>query len=303
VVAVQGVLPVEGVELYGGRGCCAPVSSAPVDRSRPSAPIAFLSDFGVADEFVGVVHGVILRIAPDARIIDVGHQIRRGDVRGGALALLRAVQYLPPGVALAVVDPGVGSGRRGVALQTPWGYFVGPDNGLLAPAVAMTGGAEQAVSLEDPRFRLPRDGATFDGRDVFAPAAAVLASGQASLGDLGPEISPASLVPLLLPLAEVTGGEVHGVVWWVDRFGNAQTNVAPDDLRTVGLAEGGRVVVEAAASTCTLPWLAGYGEQPGSGVVQVDSYGLVAVAVTAGRADETFGLVEGTAVTFRRERE
>ena len=118
-----------------------------------------------------------------------------------------------------------------MAVVTPWGFFVGPDNGLLAPAVAMTGGAERAVSLEDPRFRLPADGVTFDGRDVFAPAAAVLASGQADLTDLGPEVAPASLTPLLLPLAEVGEGSVRGLVWWVDGFGNAQTNVGPDDLR------------------------------------------------------------------------
>ena len=118
----------------------APLSSVLVDPQSAPFPISFLSDYGVADEFVGVVHGVILRIAPQARVIDVTHGVRRGDVRGGALALVRAVQYLPPGVALAVVDPGVGTGRRGVAVATAWGYFIGPDNGLLAPAVAMTGG-------------------------------------------------------------------------------------------------------------------------------------------------------------------
>lgn len=260
-------------------------------------PVSFVSDYGMTDEFVGVVHGVILRIAAQVRVIDVTHGVRRGDVRGGALALVRAVQYLPPGVALAVVDPGVGTGRRGVAVATAWGFFVGPDNGLLAPAVAMTGGAERAVSLEDPRFRLPADGVTFDGRDVFAPAAAVLASGQAALEDLGPGVLPASLTPLLLPLSEVGEGTVRGQVWWVDAFGNAQTNVTPDDLRAVGLAPGRRLVVEAAGARHDMLWAAAYGEGPG-GVVHVDSYGMVAVAVAGGRADEEFGLVEGTTVSF-----
>jgi S-adenosylmethionine hydrolase len=260
-------------------------------------PISFLSDYGLADEFVGVVHGVILRIAPGLRVIDVTHGVRRGDVRGGALALVRAVQYLPAGVALAVVDPGVGTARRGVAVATAWGFFVGPDNGLLAPAVAMTGGAEQAFSLEDPRFRLPADGFTFDGRDVFAPAAAVLASGQAAVGDLGPEVPVASLTPLLLPVAEVGEGKVRGEVWWVDGFGNAQVNVAPDDLRAVGLEPGGTVVVEAAGARREMTWAAAYGDGPG-GVVHVDSYGMVAVALPGGRADEVFGLAEGTAVSF-----
>jgi len=267
------------------------------DSLPVSFPISFLSDYGLTDEFVGVVHGVIRRIAPQVPVIDVTHGVRRGDLRGGALALVRAVQYLPPGVALAVVDPGVGTARRRVALATAWGYFVGPDNGLLAPAAAMTGGVERAVSLEDPRFRLPADGVTFDGRDVFAPAAAVLASGQAALTDLGPEVPPASLTPLLLPLAEEAEGMVRGQVWWVDGFGNAQTNVDPDDLRGIGLAPGDRVAVEARGARHELVWAATYGEGP-AGVVHVDSYGLVAVAVPGGRADEELGLVEGTAVAF-----
>lgn len=273
------------------------LSSIPVDAPSLSFPISFLSDYGLADEFVGVVHGVIRRIAPQATVIDVTHGVRRGDVLAGALALVRAVQYLPPGVALAVVDPGVGTGRRGVAVATAWGYFVGPDNGLLAPAVAMTGGADRAVSLEDPHFRLPADGATFDGRDVFAPAAAVLASGQAALDDLGPAVETVSLTPLLLPLSEVAEGAVRGQVWWVDGFGNAQTNISPDDLRAAGLAPGAAVMVEAAGSRHEMLWAAAYGTGPG-GVVHVDSYGLVAVALPGGRADEAFGLAEGTAVSF-----
>jgi len=265
-----------------------------------TAPIAFLSDYGLADEFVGVVHGVILRIAPEARILDVTHQVRRGDVRAGALALVRAVQYLPPGVALAVVDPGVGTGRRGIAVRTPWGFFVGPDNGLLAPAVAMVGGAGQAVALEDPRFRLPCEGLTFAGRDVFGPAAAVLASGQADLEDLGPEVPADSLVPFLLPLAEVVEGVVRGQVWWVDGFGNCQTNVAPEDLRSLGLGPGEAVSVEVAGVRHEIDWEETYGEARPMGVVHVDSYGLMAVAVPGGRADEAFGLREGTPIGFSR---
>jgi hypothetical protein len=270
-----------------------------VDSQNGLLPISFLSDYGLGDEFVGVVHGVILRIAPQVRVIDVSHGVRRGDVRAGALALVRAVQYLPPGVALAVLDPGVGTERRALAVATAWGYFLGPDNGLLAPAVAMTGGAERAVSLEDPRFRLPADGLTFAGRDVLAPAAAVLASGQAALDDLGPAVDPAGLAPLLLPLSLAADGKVRGQVWWVDGFGNAQTNVSPDDLRTVGLAPGEPVLVEVGSATHQLRWAATYGEGQ-AGVVHVDSYGLVAVALPGGRADEVFGLVEGAAVSFGR---
>ena len=151
-------------------------------------PISFLSDFGLADEFVGVVHGVVARLAPESRVIDVSHQVDRGNVRAGALALTRAVQYLPEGVCLAVVDPGVGTERRALAAQTPWGFFVGPDNGLLSPAVAMVGGASRMVSIENPEAMIPSPGETFHGRDVFAPAAALLASGEAAIEDLGPEV-------------------------------------------------------------------------------------------------------------------
>ncbi len=260
-------------------------------------PISFLSDFGSVDEFVGVVHGVIARIAADIPVIDVTHGVRRGDVRAGALALLRAVQYLPNGVVLAVVDPGVGTGRRAIVAETDWGHFVGPDNGLLAPAVAMVGGAQRLVSLEAEGFRLPRDGITFDGRDVFAPAAAVLASGEARLDDLGPELDPVSVTPLLLPLVEHAEGSVSGEVFWIDRFGNAQTNVTPDDLRLAGLQPGSDVVVRVGASEHAMRWVDAYGDGE-AGVVHVDSYGLIAIAVPGGRADEAFKLSEGLSVGF-----
>ena len=260
-------------------------------------PVSFISDFGLADEFVGVVHGVIHRIAPGVKVIDVTHGVRRGDVRGGALALLRAVQYMPRGVALAVVDPGVGTGRRPIAAETEWGFFVGPDNGLLAPAVAMVGGALRFVVLEAEEFRLPRDGVTFDGRDVFAPAAAVLASGEAEMGDLGPDLDPASVTPLLLPLTEVENGWIDGEVWWVDQFGNAQTNVSPEDLQGVGLSPGGTVIVRVGATRHEIPWVTAYGDGDDP-IVHVDSYGMIAIAVPGGRADQALGLAEGVSVGF-----
>jgi len=265
-----------------------------------SGVVCFLSDFGVADEFVGVVHGVIARIAPGVRVIDVGHGVPRGNVRAGALALLRAVQYLPDGVVLAVVDPGVGSGRRAIAAVTRRGVFVGPDNGLLAPAVAMVGGAERFVSIEDPRFRLRGGGSTFDGRDVFAPAAAVLASGEAVPEDLGPAADPDSIMPLLLPLVDASGGAVQGEVWWIDGFGNAETNVSPSDLAAIGLRPGDVVDVRVGAQVYRLPWVTGYPETAGAeGVVHVDSAGMMAIVVPGGRADEVFRLHDGLSVGFR----
>lgn len=266
-------------------------------------PVSFLSDFGHADEFVGVVHGVIARIDPDVVVIDVVHDLPRGDVRAGALALLRAIQYLPDGVALAVVDPGVGTERRPIAARTGWGYFVGPDNGLLAPAVAMVGGADLVVALENPDFRIPAEGATFDGRDVFGPAAAVLASGQAEIGDLGPEIPHDAVTPLMLPLVETDTAKSVGEVLWVDGYGNAQTNITPADLHAAGLAPGESVWVAVGAAVHELRWVTAYGDvEEGSGLVHIDSYGQVAIAVRGGRADESFALAAGVAVTISGSR-
>ncbi len=264
-------------------------------------PISFLSDYGSNDEFVGVVHGVIARISPGVQVIDVTHGVPRGDIRAGALALLRSIQYLPDGVVLAVVDPGVGSGRRAIAASTRRGYFVGPDNGLLAPAVAMVGGADRFVELTEPLFQLPNQGGTFDGRDVFGPAAAVLASGEAQMGDLGPEVDPSSVTPLLLPLVEHGDGLVTGEVWWIDAFGNAQTNVSPGDLQTLGLAPGDDVRVRLGPNSHTMPWRQSFGDAGSSGgIVIADSYGLMAVAVPDGRADEVFAVGTGLSVSFKR---
>lgn len=264
-------------------------------------PISFLSDFGRSDEFVGVVHGVIARIAPEVRVIDVGHDFAAGDVRGAALALMRSIQYLPEGVALAVVDPGVGTERRAIAARTPWGFFVGPDNGLLAPAVAIVGGADLIVSIEDPRFRLPAEGETFHGRDVFGPAAAVLASGEAKIEDLGPAVDPGSVTPMMLPLVESDGlGGVLGEVLWIDHFGNAQTNVSPADLRELGISSGDDVTMVIAGTERVLPWCAAYGDvAQGEALIHVDSYGQIAIAVRGGRADEKYPLSVRTAVGLR----
>lgn len=270
--------------------------------SAPS-PICFLSDFGYADEFVGVVHGVIERIAPGARVIDVSHQVPAGDVRSGALMLLRSIQYLPDGVVLAVVDPGVGTDRRGVAVETERGFFVGPDNGLLAPAVAMVGGALRAVRLESEDFRLPRHGTSFDGRDVFAPAAAVLASGEAGLDDLGPGADPGSLMSLLLPLVDHGDGVVQGEVWWVDGFGNAQTNISPEDLELVGIHPGDRIVLQVGSTTHEMEWAAAYGSvERGTPLVHADSHGLMAIAVRGSSAAASLKLHTGLSVGLRAVR-
>jgi hypothetical protein len=267
-----------------------------------SVPISFLSDFGRDDEFVGVVHGVIARVAPDVRVIDVSHGVSRGDIHGGAMSLTRAVQFLPDGVFLAVVDPGVGTGRRAIAARTDVGVFIGPDNGLLAPAVAMVGGADLIVSLEDERFRLPSPGATFHGRDIFAPAAAVIASSQAGIEDLGPVLVPDSIHPLLIPLAEPAGnGGIKATVLWEDTFGNLQFNIGPDDLTALGLDQGDDVTVSYELANHRIVWGETFGSvDDGEAVVHIDSHGQIALAVHGGRASDDFPIGVGDSVVIGR---
>jgi S-adenosylmethionine hydrolase len=267
--------------------------------TRESLPISFLSDFGLKDEFVGVVHGVLAKLAPESRVIDIGHGTPPGDIKAAALSMTRAIQYLPEGVALVVVDPGVGSDRKALAVETEWGFFVGPDNGVLSPAVAMMGGAHRIVSIDNPEARIPSPGETFHGRDVFAPAAALLASGEAAIQDLGPEVGPDQVQPLLLPLPEIDGGLVAGEAWWVDRFGNVETNIGPDDLAAIGLAPGATVTMKVGASLHSVPWVASYSEVgAGETLIHVDSAGLIAIAVRDGAADDELNLAAGMAVTL-----
>lgn len=196
--------------------------------------ITFLSDYGLEDDFVGVCHAVIAGLCPEARVIDLVHWVPRGDVRAGALMLHGALPFIPVGVHLAVVDPGVGSARRGLALRVADGrLFVGPDNGLLAPAAALAGGVVEAVDLGASPFALSPVSATFHGRDLFAPVAARLAGG-AALGDAGKPVDPGSLVALELPRARVVDGVLVAHALYVDRFGNVQLDVEEPSAFGVG---------------------------------------------------------------------
>jgi len=258
--------------------------------------ISFLSDYGLADEFVGVCKAVIRRIAPEAAVIDVCHEIPPHDVRAGSLALARAAQYLPAGVILGVVDPGVGSERRPVAVETADGeaVFVGPDNGLLASAVAMTGGARRAVALTNDEYHLPAPGPTFAGRDIFAPAAAYLCAG-VELDELGEAIDPLSLIPGILPLTRDEDGKVIGEVLWVDRFGNVQLNVDPEELTPMGdtVSIRFRDEVRTAVRADTYSEL-----KAGQIGLVVDSYGLVSVALDRRSAADELRLHPPTEVSL-----
>lgn len=265
---------------------------------RRHQTVSFLSDYGLEDEFAGVVRSVVRSLAPHVTVVDITHGIAAHDVRGASLALVRSVQYLAPGVVLAVVDPGVGTDRRAVAVEVgPEGeaVFVGPDNGLLAGAVAMTGGATRAVELTEPAYHLPAPGATFAGRDIFAPVAGHLCNG-VDLGELGPSIDPVSLRPGLLPLSRQEEGKLMSEVLWVDRFGNAQLNVDPGDIA----AMGDRISLRWGIDQVRTGRLARtYGElKTGELGLVVDSYGLVSVALDQRSAAEELRLRPGDAVTL-----
>jgi S-adenosyl-L-methionine hydrolase (adenosine-forming) len=260
--------------------------------------ISFLSDYGHSDEFVGVVHSVLRQLCPGARVVDLTHGIAPFDVRGGGLALARAAQYLTPGVVVAVVDPGVGSARRPVAIEVGDGaaVFVGPDNGLFGPAVQMVGGATRAVWLNDPEHHLESPGPLFDGRDVFAPVAAKLCNG-VPLEELGELVEPAGLFPGIFPLSEVgDDGALSAEVLWVDRYGNAQLNVDPAELDELG-----DVFEIDLAGTRRSARRAHHFSEVGTGAIGlvVDSYGFIAIVTDRGAAAEDLGLRAGDQLTLR----
>ncbi len=261
----------------------------------PPRTVSFLSDYGYADEFVGVCKAVMLGLAPELTIVDVSHEVPPHDIRAGALTLVRAVQYLPDGLVLAVVDPGVGTDRRAVAVETESGILLGPDNGLLAPAVAMIGGATRVISLTNEEYQLAAPGPTFAGRDVLAPAAGFLASG-VELGELGDEIDPVSLTPGLVPLPNVEHGTLVGEVWWVDRYGNCQLNVDPDELGQLGVRPGAHLEVRFGSTARQARWVHTYADaKPSELVLLVDSYGLLALALDRKSAAIDCGLRAGSA--------
>ena len=258
--------------------------------------VSFLSDYGRVDEFVGVVHSVIRSIAPDVRVIDITHDIAPYDVRAGGLALVRAANYLAPGVVVAVVDPTVGTARRPIAVEIGGGssVLVGPDNGVLAPVVQLCGGADRAVEIVNPEYRFTTEPGTFDGRDVFAPAAAHLCNG-VDLSELGPIIDPISLFPAMIPLTREDEGRLHAEVLWVDHYGNAQLNVDPDELDAFD--DHVRLVMDDGARVARR--VATFAElDPNEIGLIVDSYGLVTVVMDKKSAAEELGLSGASAVTF-----
>jgi S-adenosylmethionine hydrolase len=262
--------------------------------------ITFLTDFGLHDDFVGVCRGVMKRIAPDAEIIDVSHGVGPQKVTEGALMLARAIPYLPVGVHLAVVDPGVGGDRRAVAIRTRDGRtYVGPDNGLLSLA-AERGSVEAACSLTNPGFHLHPVSRTFHARDIFAPAAAHLANG-VDLRELGDEVDPDSLMRVDLPAPEVSPGGLTATVLAVDRFGNLELNLRRADVEQLELAPGDRVELSFALERYYSVVAETYSEaRRGELLLYEDSYGAYAIAISGGDAHSLTGADPGERIRIRR---
>ncbi len=287
--------------------------------ARPSGggavdTVFFLSDYGLDDEFVGVVGAVLRRLAPHATVVELGHGVPAFDVRAGAAMLARAVPHLGPGVVLAVVDPGVGGGRRALVVEVAGQpddrprWFVGPDNGLLLPAVQAVGGVGRAVSL--PSATEP-GAVTFDGRDVFAPAAAALSRG-VEVSSLGEAVDPAGLSavpPWVCEAGALDDGRrvMRAEVTWVDRFGNCQLAAGPDDvpanLPRLGVAvarepdpplAGGRPAPVGLVAVPRVRTFADLGA--GEAGVVVDANGRLALVVGEGSASLQFGVVAGDLV-------
>lgn len=263
--------------------------------------VSLLTDYGLADEFVGVMKCVITDLAPHARITDITHGVPAFDVRAGSLALARAIQYVPAGVIVAVVDPGVGSTRRAIAVEVAGGdgILLGPDNGLLTSAAAMAGGALRAFELTNTDLHLPAAGSTFAGRDIFAPIAAFLCNGGA-IEEVGREIDTASVMPGLVPIPTEETHESFGIglkceVTWVDAYGNCQLNAGPEDVQQFGPVL--RLVIGEDVRSARV--VTHFADIDGGAVgAVIDSYGMIALAVDRGSAATELRLGSGDAVVL-----
>jgi S-adenosyl-L-methionine hydrolase (adenosine-forming) len=262
--------------------------------------ITFLTDFGLEDDFVGTCHGVLKRIAPDTQIIDIPHGIGPGHVLQAALMLANTLPYMPAGVHLAVVDPGVGGGRRPLALRDAEGrLYVGPDNGLLIPAADCFGGVVEAHELANPEYALDSVSRTFHGRDLFSPAAAHLSLGVA-LGELGPPVDPEALVRLDLPAPEVGQSRIRATVLGVDRFGNIALNLSREHLDSVAIVPGMRVELATRGNRYYAVAARTFGDAPrGELILYEDSYRSVAIAVSRGSAAAVLGVEEGAEIVLQ----
>jgi hypothetical protein len=268
-----------------------------------TGPILFLTDYGLEGEYVGLCHAVIARLAPEVRVIDVTHTIPRHAIRAGAVVLSNAVRYGPEGaVWLAVVDPGVGTRRRGVAVRSESGsWLVGPDNGVLSLAWPHLGGVDEVVELDQGALVPWHVSRTFHGRDVFAPAAARIAAGE-DPRTLGRPGDAGSLVALEAPSATVRVEALVVEVIDVDRFGNLRLGATASDLEEAGLADRLELMVRAGDRVRPARRGETFADVPeGEYVLLVDSSGWLALARNADDAAEGLAATVGDAVVVSAE--
>lgn len=263
-------------------------------------PICFLSDFGLGDDFVGLCKGVISRIAPGANVIDLSHEVPGFGIEAGAEILEHATGYMPEdAVYLAVVDPGVGTERRGLALETAVGtHLVGPDNGLLVAAAEAMGGITSAVSLTNREYQVLPVSNTFHGRDVFAPAAAYLAAGL-DLAELGEPVAAETLVRVNLPGAQARDdGSIVTKILGVDRYGNARLSVCQDEA---GLRFGTSLQVETREGAMAARYVETFGSSKAGDLILVpDSHRRLSLCVNRGNASRALSLRVGDRVLLQR---
>jgi S-adenosyl-L-methionine hydrolase (adenosine-forming) len=264
--------------------------------------ITFLTDFGLRDDFVGTCHGVMKGIAPEVEIIDITHGVPAQGVLQGALTLANSLPFMPVGVHLAVVDPGVGGARRALALRDKAGRIhVGPDNGLLIPAAEKFGGIADAHELANPEYALESVSRTFHGRDLFAPAAAHLALGL-ELSELGPPIAIDALARLDLPEPEIGSTRIRCTVLAIDRFGNVQLNLTRSHLDDVGMVPGTRVELQIGAERYYAVAARTFADaRPGDLILYEDSYRNLSIAINGGNAASMFGIKPGQDVRIHLE--
>jgi S-adenosylmethionine hydrolase len=262
--------------------------------------ISLLTDYGLQDGFVASCHGVLARLAPGVHVIDVTHLVPPGDIRRGAAVLAQTLPSLPHGVHIAVVDPGVGTLRRSLALVAGDHVLVGPDNGLLPPAAEVLGGVGPAYEITSGAAMLQPVSHTFHGRDVFAPAAARLAAGELTVAALGPEVPVDELVQLPMPLASAGDGWAQAEVVTVDRFGNVQTALRAGRLAGAGFALGDVASISAGGVRHPVRYAETFGSVPkGALVLYVDSAGYISVARNGGDAARLLGARPGSLVRIR----
>jgi S-adenosyl-L-methionine hydrolase (adenosine-forming) len=264
--------------------------------------LTFLTDFGLEDGFVAACHGVAARIAPDARIIDITHLVPPGDVRRGAAVLAQTVNSMPPAVHVAVVDPGVGTSRRAIAVRAGSGILVGPDNGLLTWAIDALGGAGEAYLLDNSELWNRTVSPTFHGRDIFTPVAAHLLTGT-RLEDAGTRIDADGLVRLPAPACRMLAGEAEGEVVSIDRFGNVQSSIPASAAADRGIAFGSAMTVRSGGREITVPYLTTVGSAaPDELIAFTDSAGLISLAVRGGSASARLSLPPGASVRIAPNR-